>query len=348
MAENLVKSRPTQRTIADKVGMSVGAVSRALANDPMMAKDTRNLVQKTAKELGYSPDRAAQRLRTGRTHVINLILPTHEEILGFGTQLIRGISTRLEGTNYHLVVLPDFGTEQSVEHIERIVQGKLADGIIFSRTMPNDSRIRFLLEAEFPFVTHGRSELATHHPFVDFDNFGFGQSAAKMLLDRGSKHLSILLPPKEFTFHHHLLHGFMSCVHKSGVEFEIIKDVTLDSGADQIHAWFQTRFSAPNAPDGLVLPGDVSGLAALAAIQDLGLTPGRDINVVVKHTSRVFDFVRPKVDSLYEDLSAAGEHLTDFLLKRISGEPNAGLQFIQPVLSTQTGTAVHAEPKLCT
>lgn len=332
MSENTKHRRPTQRTIAAKVGISVGAVSRALANDPLMAEETRVLVQKTAKELGYSPDRAAQRLRTGRTQVVNLILPPHEEILGFGTLLIRGMSARLENTGYHLVVLPDFGTEKSAEQIKRVVRDRLADGIIFSRTTPDDSRIKFLLEAGFPFVSHGRSELATPHPYVDCDNYAFAHQAAETLIDRGAKRLGILLPPERFTFRQHLLHGFMTAVRAAGVAYEIIDGVSLDSTADAISANIQRRFAAPDAPDGLVLPGDVSGLAALAAIQDLGLVPGQDVQLVVKQTSGVFDLVRPKVDSLYEDLSEAGEKLADLLLKRIDGAPMSELQYIQPIL----------------
>jgi len=346
MSEHVKKQRPTQRTIAAKVGISVGAVSRALANDPLMAEETRALVHQTAKELGYSPDRAAQRLRTGRTQVINLILPPHEEILGFGTLLIRGMSARLENTGYHLVVLPDFGPDKSAEQIQRVVRDRLADGIIFSRTMPDDSRIKFLLEADFPFVSHGRSELATPHPFVDCDNYAFARQAAETLIDRGAKRLGILLPPERFTFRQHLLHGFMTAVRTAGVDYEILDGISLDSDANAITANIQKRFAAPDAPDGLVLPGDVSGLAALAAIQDLGLVPGQDVQLVVKQTSGVFDLVRPKVASLYEDLSEAGEKLADLLLKRITGAPVGELQYIQSIAGRPPASDTLFDPQL--
>ena len=346
MTEPSKTKRPTQRTIAAKMGISVGAVSRALANDPLMSEETRALVKKVANELGYSPDRAAQRLRTGRTQVINLILPPHEEILGFGTLLIRGISAQLENTGYHLVVLPDFGPDKSAEQIQRVVRDKLADGIIFSRTTPDDSRIKFLLEADFPFVSHGRSELATPHPFVDYDNYAFGRQAAKTLIDRGAKRLGILLPPERFTFRQHLLHGFMTAVRTAGVDYEILDGISLDSSAEAISANIHKRFATPDAPDGLVLPGDVSGLAALAAIQDLGLVPGQDVQLVVKQTSGVFDLVRPRVASLYEDLSVAGEKLADLLLKRIAGSPVSELQYVQPISGGPPASDPDLDPQL--
>lgn len=346
MPEPISGKRPTQRTIAKKMGISVGAVSRALANDPQMAEETRALVHKVAAELGYSPDRAAQRLRTGRTQVINLILPPHEEILGFGTLLIRGISERLENTGYHLVVLPDFGPDKSADQIQRVVRDKLADGIIFSRTTPEDNRIKFLLEADFPFVSHGRSELATPHPFVDCDNYAFAHQAAETLINRGAKRLGILLPPEQLTFRQHLLHGFMTAVRAAGVDYEILDGISLDSNADAISTNIQKRFAAPDAPDGLVLPGDVSGLAALAAIHDLGLVPGQDVQLVVKQTSGVFDLVRPRVASLYENLSEAGEKLADLLLRRLAGAPISELRYIQPISGKPPANDISPTPKL--
>lgn len=323
--------RPTQRLIAQQLGLSVGAVSRALSNDTKMSEQTRALVRKTANELGYAPDRAAQRLRTGRTSIINLILPRHDEVLGFGNLLVQGISEGLEGTPYDLLVWPDHGHEQSISRIKRVVRDNLADGIIFSRTLHDDSRIRFLSEAGFPFVTHGRSELATPHAFVDFDNFGFGQRAAEMLISRGARKLGILLPDASLMFHHHLLHGFMTAVRVAGVEYEVFDDLTLDSDATEISTKVAKRLSEPNAPDGLVFPGDMSGLAGLAAIQDMGRKTGQDIHVVVKQTSGVFDMVRPRVDSLHEDLTAAGRSLAGLMIDRIDGTPPSELQILQPI-----------------
>ncbi len=327
------KNRPTQRTIADRLGISVGAVSRALAGDAQMSEQTRALVRQAADDLGYAPDRAAQRLRTGRTFVINLILPPHNEILGFGNLLVGGISAGLDGTPFDLLVWPDHGTDQSLTRIKRIVQNNLADGIIFSRTQPDDTRIRFLSEAGFPFVTHGRSELATPHAYVDYDNHAFGRLAAERLIAGGAKRLAILLPEDRFMFHHHLLHGFMAAVRAAGVGHEVLEGITLDSEADDIAKQLGVRLRAADPPDGLIFPGDVSALAGLAAIQDQGLVVGRDVHVVVKQTSGVFDLVRPRVDSLHEDLSAAGRSLAHVIVDRINGVAAADLQLVHPALT---------------
>lgn len=331
MNKEIKNKRPSQRSIARKVGISVGAVSRALSDDPLIALKTRELVKKTAVEMGYVPDRAAQRLRTGRTSVISLILPPHEEILGFGTSLVRGISSGLGHSRYHLVVMPDFSNETADTTVRRIVENGLADGVILSRAEPNDIRIRYLLEHDFPFVSHGRTELATPHPFVDFDNYDFAYQSVQKLLAKGANKLMILLPPEHLTFCHHLRQGFIAAVREAGVAHEELNEVTLDSEPHEITEVIRARFSAPSPPNGLILPGDTSALAAIAALSDIGCTPGRDVQLMIKQTSGVFGLVRPKVTSIFEDIAAAGELMAQYLIKRIDGSDAKQLQFIQGV-----------------
>ncbi|MBC6408609.1 MAG: LacI family DNA-binding transcriptional regulator, partial [Rhodobacteraceae bacterium] len=78
-----VSPKPTLRTVAQSTGFAVTTVSRALANDPLIAKTTREKIFRAADELVYVPDRAAQRLRTGRTNVIALVLDPHREVNDF-------------------------------------------------------------------------------------------------------------------------------------------------------------------------------------------------------------------------------------------------------------------------
>lgn len=93
-------SRPTLKTIADIAGLSVATVSRALANDIKIAKAIREKIHKVAGSLGYVPDRAAQRLRTGKAKVISLILDPHQEVLGFENSLILGLTNAQRATNW--------------------------------------------------------------------------------------------------------------------------------------------------------------------------------------------------------------------------------------------------------
>ena len=323
-------AKPTLKTVAELTGLAVTTVSRALAGAPQIALETRLRVRQVAEEIGYLPDRAAQRLRTGRTNVISLVLDPHEEILGYATSMISGITAALRGTPYHLVITPHFSDLPQVEPVRHIMRNRMADGIIFSRTEPADERVKLLVENNFPFICHGRTELATPHPYVDYDNYGFAYEAARRLIAAGSRKLAIILPPERFTFAHHMRHGFMTAVREEGVAFEFATGITLDSKSHEIRDSIFKRLGEPDRPDGFVCGGEVSALAVMAASQDRGLELGRDIRLVAKQTSGLFDEIRPRVETIYEDLSEAGLLMGRLLLKRIAGPVPVGeLQALQ-------------------
>lgn len=73
--------RPTLKTIAFMTGLGVTTVSRALKDAPDIGAETKERVRLVAKQIGYQPNRAGVRLRTGKTNVISLVLTLEEEIM---------------------------------------------------------------------------------------------------------------------------------------------------------------------------------------------------------------------------------------------------------------------------
>ena len=312
--------KPTLRTIAEMTGLAVTTISRALSNAPQISAETRKRVHRVAAEIGYSPDRAAQRLKTGRTNVIAVLLEPHEEILGYGTSVMAGLARAMHGTAYHLIVMPNVQHLSNLEAVDYITRNGMADGLILSRTEPLDPRVRLLSDNGFPFVTHGRTELSTAHAFVDYDNFTFAYEATKRLIAKGRRKPALISGPSAFTFAGHLQHGFMTAVREAGCAFEIIAGIDLDSPAGLIRDRIARRQREPDAPDGFMCGGEVCALATVTGMSDNGLTLGVEYDIVAKQTSHLLSAIQPRVETIYEDLTASGEHMGRILLSRIAGE----------------------------
>ena len=81
--EDASPSRPTLKTIAYMTGLGISTVSRALKNGPEIGEATRARVQLIARQIGYRPNRAGVRLRTGKTNVITVVLNAQDQAGGF-------------------------------------------------------------------------------------------------------------------------------------------------------------------------------------------------------------------------------------------------------------------------
>lgn len=320
--------RPTLKTIASLAGLGVTTVSRALKDGPEIAEETKRRVRQIAREVGYYPDRAGVRLRTGKTNVISLILNPHDEVVGYGSSIILGLSQILSDTPYHLVVTPHFLNADPMDSVRYITESGSADGVVFSRTEPLDARVRYLMEIDFPFVCHGRTELASEHPYHDYDNYEFSLLAARRLIEKGRRRLVLIAPPAMHTFHQHMTHGFMTAVREAGIERIELPEVNLDSTSEQIRSAVHDLARRGQHPDGFVCGGEVSAIALMAGLADAGLQVGRDVDVVAKQTSSIFNHYLPRIDTIYEDLTDTGRELANILLRRLADKPMESLQSI--------------------
>ncbi len=318
-------TKPTLRSLAEATGFSVATVSRALADDQRIAAKTRAVVAEAAALAGYVPDRAARRLRTGRTQVVTLLLNTEHEFLGFTHEFLSGITETLRGTGYSVNVVPDDVGDDRLSPVRNILRNHLADGILFTRTEAFDPRVRLLMEHGFPFVSHGRTEFTAPHPFVDFDNEAFARQAVQRLVAKGRTRLSLILPEDRYTFTQHLRYGFLSEARNAGVEHEIVEGVTLDSPAASIAEALRASRAGDAPPDGYVCVGEVTALVTLSAMADSGAILGRDADVFAKRASPIFDNIRPRIDTVFEDLRETGRKMAEMLLRRMQGEDPAEL-----------------------
>ncbi|WP_425290241.1 LacI family transcriptional regulator [Arsenicitalea aurantiaca] len=314
--------------MAEITGLAVTTVSRALNNAPELAAETRERVRRVADEIGYLPDRTALRLKTGRTHVISFILDPHDELLGFGQSMVSGLIAALRDTPYHLVITPNFRNVDPIEPVRYIIRNRMADGVIFSRIVPDDARVKLLLETGLPFVTHGRTALGVEHAFVDYDNEAFARLAVARLVRRGRRRLAILVPPEPLSFGLHLRSGFSAETTAARVSGRILDTPSLDDSTEAIARAVTAMLQAPDAPDGFVCSGDAAALAVMAGIADAGLRVGVDIDIVAKQTSPVLAQLRPQVDAIAEDIGLAGLQLGEALLKAIGGTPPEKLQIL--------------------
>jgi DNA-binding LacI/PurR family transcriptional regulator len=67
----------TIRDVARRLNLSITTVSRALDGYDDVSEETRQLVIRTAQEMGYVPNQAARQLRRRRSDTIGYILPAY-------------------------------------------------------------------------------------------------------------------------------------------------------------------------------------------------------------------------------------------------------------------------------
>ena len=95
----------TIKDIAKIAGVSYSTVSKALNDSPLVKSDTKKRIVAIAKEIGYEPNFAAQRLVSKQTKIIGLIWPTIERLVL--STLVTKISDEINKTPYSMILSVD-------------------------------------------------------------------------------------------------------------------------------------------------------------------------------------------------------------------------------------------------
>ena len=318
--------RPTLKTIAAETGLAVATVSRALKDAPDIGEETKKRVRAAAARLGYRPNRAGVRLRTGKTNVIALVLSTETDVMNHTSRLIYSIAAALRGTTYHLIVTPFFPDQDPMDPVRYIVETESADAVILNQTKPDDPRVRYMAERGFPFATHGRTEMGIDHPYFDFDNEAFARLGVQGLVRRGRKRLLLLPPPRAHSYARHMMTGFAEAAAELGATFEVMTAVTSDSASSDVERAVHSRMQQAQRPDGLVVGSTTAAMSSISGAETAGLALGRDFDVVAKEAIPFLHRFRPGILVVNEDVSRAGDFLARAVVAAIEKRPLLGGQ----------------------
>ncbi|WP_275783192.1 LacI family transcriptional regulator [Pararhizobium gei] len=327
-----LQDRPTLKTIAFMTGLGITTVSRALKDASDIGAETKQRVRLVAQQVGYQPNRAGVRLRTGKTNVISLVLSLEEEVMGLTSPIVVGISEILASTPYHLVITPYRTSKDALQPVRYVLDTSAADGVIISRTEPKDPRVALMMERNFPFATHGRTDMGLVHPYHDFDNEGFAYESVRRLAALGRRKLVLLQPPPHLTFHRHMRSGFDRGIRDFGLESVALDIVDLDSSLLEIRAAFETLMRAEDAPDGIVSGSGAGSIAVVAGLESAGKKLKRDVDMVSKVPSDFLSWLRPELITMNEDIRHAGRELAKAVIGRIAGLPAVELQSLSKAL----------------
>ena len=301
--------RPTLKTISEISGFAVQTVSRALSDAPDISEKTKVIVRRIADEVGYVPNRAGVRLRTGKTNVISLVLSTEHDVLSLTSRLISSIAEGLRGTPYHLVVTSSFPDDDPIKAVKYIVQNGTADAIILNQIMPEDPRVKYLMERGFPFATHGRTVWSDEHPFFDYDNYAFAKLAMTELAKQNRRNILVLAPPLDQNYAIEIVNGVRDAAKENGQSIEIVDEINSDSHHRVVRKYIGDKLGGDAKFDGLVSASPNATMAAIAGLEDAGLRLGEEIDVFSKETVPILDLFRSGILSTGEDVTKAGKFL---------------------------------------
>ncbi len=271
------------KDLSAKLGLSQTTVSRALNGYSDVSEDTRRRVMDAARKYDYRPDSRARGLATGRAMAIGHVIPTatqHEMVNPVFADFIAGAGESYAREGYSMV-LTVVGDEDEERAYRDLAMARRVDGLIVHGPRTADARIGLLRNIGLPFVVHGRvSEETAPYSWLDVNNRRAFRRATEFLLDLGHRRIALINGIETMDFAARRRAGYLAALEARGVppdpSFMVSEEMTEHYG----YRSARRMLAQPVAPTAFLVSSLISAIGVRRAIEERGLTMGRDVSVV--------------------------------------------------------------------
>jgi LacI family transcriptional regulator len=325
--------------LARDLGLSISTVSRALNGYDDVSPATRERIFKRARELGYKPNPGARRLKSGRSSMVGVILPSAGDGVRFVdsvySSLLGGVEAELENGGYSLIATMQTRNDPVREAAlyENFIKGGWVDALLIVRTRVNDTRVALARKAHIPFVAYGRTETSEPYAWVDTDNEKAFYLATMRQFEFGHRRIALLNGPLEFYFARLREKGYTKALAKNRIATDPLLMLNGDLSEVSGFAMCRQLLALATPPTAIVCATDAMAIGALAACRERGMEVGKDISIVGYGNSSMSAFSDPPLTTIDHAVFENGRHIGQSLLRLLRGDAKpADIHYLEPVV----------------
>ncbi|MDR2975385.1 MAG: LacI family transcriptional regulator [Propionibacteriaceae bacterium] len=314
-------ARITIRDIAERAGVSTGAVSYALNDKPGVSAQTRARVRKIACDLGWEPNLAARSLSGSPVGAIGLVLARPARMLGaepFYMQFIAGIELTIARRGFTLMLHVVADQASEVEAYRKWTSQGRVDGVLLVDLHDDDPRIEAVKRLGLPAVAVSSCDQIEDIPVVWTDEKTSVDEVLRYLVALGHSRIARVSGIKQLVHTGERDRAFAATAEALGVDPPQVRytDFSGEEGAQATRA----LLTAPDRPTAIVYGNDIMAVAGLGVVAEFGLRVPGDVSLVAWDDSALCQITQPPLSAMRRDIQALGAQAADMLVRAIDGE----------------------------
>ena len=208
------------KDIAERAGVSIMTVSKALRDEPDVSGSTRARIKLLAQEMGYVPDSVAQGLRNRKTKLLGLLIPSLANPIF--ARLVLAIQERAFELGYDILLGYTLHNPEREETCIRRFLSRRVDGLILSPVYRIETEARIyqeLLARRMPTVLLGHAvPFCSQFVNVATDDLSAGFTLTQHLLQLGHRRIAFLAGPPGTPWSRERFEGYRRALRQAGLD----------------------------------------------------------------------------------------------------------------------------------
>lgn len=262
------------KDVAQLAGVSITTVSRVINKFPTVKEKHRLKVMDAVRQLKFQPSVFAQRLATGKSNIVALIIPRYEGVFYsfYALELIRGVGTLCGVLKLDLLLhLTDARTELNLKGV---------GGIIFADLIGNRRQLEDALSADIPCVVINNCVADLDVSCVAVDNVGGAFSAVNYLISLGHKRIAHITGDMYTQAAQQRLEGYKQALKKNSIAFRPSYVFNTDYSRGKARMAAEGMLKMPEAATAVFVASDSMALEVMTVAREMGKQVPADLSIV--------------------------------------------------------------------
>jgi LacI family transcriptional regulator len=332
------------RDIAEEAEVAVSTASRALSRrregGPGSAASRRVLA--AADRLGYVPDHFAASLRTGRTHMLGVLVPRLTDVVL--STIYEGFDAAASDLGYQTVVANTFDRSEEQRRRAEMLLARRVDGLVFGDARIDDTYLDELASRQVPFALVNRY----HPPYdsVTCDDFAGGRLVGNHLADLGHRRIGIIAGEPHATTGQDRTKGCLDVLRHRGVDLSPSWVFSSTFDADGGYAAAHQLMQSDTPPTAIFAVNDMAAIGAMGALRDLGHRPGIDVAVVGFNDISIAARLPVPLTTVRSPLATIGAEVARLIVDRLQSISTAMREPVELKLAPQLFVRASSDPSV--
>lgn len=329
MSETILKV--TLMDIARELNITAATVSRALSNHPAIRESTKKNVREMAEKLKYQPNKIASSLRSGKSSIIGVIIPSAE--INFFGSVVHGIEKIANENNYNVLI---YQTNESYENEKRGVQTFLqsqVDGVLasISKETINLDHYAEIKRRGIPLVLFDRAIDSLEVASVVVNDYAGAFAATKHLISQGCHRIAHIGGQQHVSIFNQRLKGYIDAlnVHRIPVDDDLIVygKVSIESGWDCMNQLLALN----KRPDAVFAVEDFTALGAVQAMKAANIKIPEEVAIIGFANEPFGEYMSPSLSTVNQQTVRMGEKAAGLFFELLA-KSNAGNQQLRKLV----------------
>lgn len=313
-----MKTKITLNDIAKELGIAPATVSRALSNHPEISASTKKKVKAAAERLDYRPNKIASSLRSGKTKIIGVLIPTAEHLF-FGS-VIHGISNLASQHGYDVLIYQSNENEEFEKKGIDTFIGARVDGILasISKNTIDFSHFESVKKKNIPIAFFDRTNDDLEISSVCTDDYMGAFMATESLIKSGYQRIAHISGPQQIKAFTERIRGYKAALNEYNINFDqnliYSGDISIEAGRKGVQYFLELE----KKPDAVFATEDFTALGALKELKERKINVPNQFGVMGFCNDLFSEHITPSLSTVDQKTVQMGEEAFNLIYELIS------------------------------